>query len=217
MRKRKHIHFSEGRLISEAEAESCFKDGWKGIERAYGRELGIQVRKSIVKATCDYLNEARDEQSAPSQSETLKRIKRVSKAANELKSAFRVLDATSRAARELINGELRNLGRSDMIISQSEAARVVIACAHAKEKLKAASGYVQGEAWNRFIRELTKVLKNEGLPTGASHSLDDKSSPFVAFVKALQKGLPGNLRQHRADPSLGKAISRARRGQQRSD
>ncbi len=78
------------------------------------------------------------------------------------------------------------------------------------------AGCKAGEAWERWVLGLTKVCRENGLPSGVSHDpesarADGERSPFVSLVAVLMRELPRGLRRHDAsNTALAQAISRAR-------
>jgi Domain of unknown function (DUF5801) len=87
---------------------------------------------------------------------------------------------------------------------------LVVACDCALNDLSAARGY--DEAWGWWIRGLTRIAGEYGLPTGVSTELDKNGlpSPFVRLVQELDRYLPADARQRRSPAALAMAISRAR-------
>jgi hypothetical protein len=77
--------------------------------------------------------------------------------------------------------------------------------------------YKHGQLWNYWVYWLTIIVREHGLPYKARHDPDKRKvegSPFVLFLKELQKYVPEQCRQSTRieDDSLAKAIHRARRG-----
>ena len=71
-------------------------------------------------------------------------------------------------------------------------------------------GRSEGHGWKRWVRRLTALFASATLPTGARQDKPE-ASPFVAFVRELQKNLPAEFRRHtHSDAALAKAIGRAR-------
>jgi hypothetical protein len=73
----------------------------------------------------------------------------------------------------------------------------------------------EGQVWRRWIRDLSKIMKDNSLPASVRKDSDKsiKLSPFLVFVRELQKCLPEecNFPSH-SDRALAEAIVRARRG-----
>jgi hypothetical protein len=83
-------------------------------------------------------------------------------------------------------------------------------------------GYRGGEAWDQWIRDLTKIMRDHELPVGVSKGEDrsTEESPFVLLVVALQncECVPHKAHRHHLDFRKGKrkhalaqAILRARK------
>jgi hypothetical protein len=73
-----------------------------------------------------------------------------------------------------------------------------------------------GEAWNRWIVQLSDLAETNGFPTASSISrpkLDpEKPSPFVSVVDQLQASILEKYQRHRQSPvALAEAIKRARK------
>jgi hypothetical protein len=91
----------------------------------------------------------------------------------------------------------------------------VAACVKARQELhEEGDGNRVGEAWETWIRNLTEILKRNGLPTAARKDADksEKASKFVLFVEQLQGHFEERFRRgtHSTD-ALAVAIGRARR------
>jgi hypothetical protein len=76
--------------------------------------------------------------------------------------------------------------------------------------------YSEGDVWSIWVNELTIIMKDSGLPYEVRKDSDknknDTQSPFVMFIKELQKVLPDDFRKFtNSDYALAQAISRARR------
>jgi hypothetical protein len=73
----------------------------------------------------------------------------------------------------------------------------------------------EGEAWEKWIHELSAILDESGLPTTARKDSDKQKdcSPsfFVAFVRELQKCVPAACWRRRSDSALATAIGSARK------
>lgn len=77
--------------------------------------------------------------------------------------------------------------------------------------------YEHGFIWNWWIRALTIILKEHGLPYRARNDSDkqkgqkEEMSPFVRLVDKLQKCIPKSAQRSTAGPhALAKAVTRAR-------
>ena len=71
----------------------------------------------------------------------------------------------------------------------------------------------EGGAWEHWIRQLTIILREHDLPTGARKDKSGRASPFVSFVFELQSLLPRKLiRSQHSKSALAVSIHKARRG-----
>jgi hypothetical protein len=93
----------------------------------------------------------------------------------------------------------------------------VVACDKARQDLHEESDeHRLGEPWETWIRNLTEILKRNGLPTAARKDAtlnkSGRPSAFVLFVEELQKSFSEVFRRgtHSAG-ALTEAIGRARR------
>ena len=215
MRKREHIHISEGGLTSDDKVREWFAGGWEELEKAYGRELSPAIREKIIETVHEYTNRAHQEQNAPYRRDVLVYMKNLYQAAIAFKSALTNLGSgpESRAIIVLIQHQLRKLGGPKLDVSDFRARtnKFTIACSRASVDIQNRQGFVDGDAWRYLIRELSKILETAGLAVGASQ--ETGNSPFVALISAMQANLPGDLRRHdlAGRPSLAKGINRARR------
>jgi hypothetical protein len=76
------------------------------------------------------------------------------------------------------------------------------------------AGFRQGECWNNWIIQLSRIMEAEGLPRAVGKgSVDpEKISPFVRLVDKLQDCVPKAARRHtQSKGALAGAIYRARR------
>ncbi len=74
----------------------------------------------------------------------------------------------------------------------------------------------ESDVWNIWVNALTKIIKDSGLPHKIRKDSDknkhDIQSPFVIFIKELQKILPKKCRKFtQSEYALAQGISRARR------
>jgi len=69
---------------------------------------------------------------------------------------------------------------------------------------------IGGRAWRAWVRQLSEILQEHALPTGASKFASERSV-FVSLVSQLQNRLPAPYRRHfHSDQALAKAITDAR-------
>jgi hypothetical protein len=221
--KRSRISLSEAGQVRIDAIERDFQSHWGEIEKVYGPALSEDVRKSIVSAVQALINDGTLEQNALFATTASDRIREIRLSARQLKFSLNkraLSDHEERAISLQLGKEIKRLGppRSDLRETAIIAGRLVHACDRLLAKIAGGEGLEEGEAWKRFIRVMTAILKKADLPTGASQSRDkrsdDKPSPFVVLIAEIQKRLPPKIRRHdRADPlSLAKKINEARRG-----
>jgi hypothetical protein len=150
------------------------KADWQRIETAYGFLLPSKLRRKILEVTRKYLQEATLEKKSPTVSQAEDRVKAIKNAASIFRDA--VLRCPSNArdadlyARHLIckHARLPFLGGRDCLQNLAFQARwVPNACNLAMADLKglAKGNFREGEAWERWIRNLMKLMRRRKLPT----------------------------------------------------
>jgi hypothetical protein len=83
--------------------------------------------------------------------------------------------------------------------------------------LSAVPSWEEGAEWREWIRQLTQIMKDIGLPypvrkDAGSKSQSDKQSAFVHFVWGLQYCLPAGCARHmHSEAALADAIIEARK------
>jgi hypothetical protein len=84
-----------------------------------------------------------------------------------------------------------------------------------KDKDKKDQGFSKGEAWERWIVQLTSIAEKHGLPWRVRKDSDKQSvrpvSPFVKFVWELQQFVPKTHRLEHSRGAVAEAIVKARR------
>ena len=76
----------------------------------------------------------------------------------------------------------------------------------------AAHGFRQGESWELWVRDLTRVLKKSGFPTAVRSDDLGLKSHFTRLVLSLQELVPTKVRRFCSSAeAMGKAIERARK------
>jgi hypothetical protein len=191
---------------------------WKKIEKAYGRPIDSHLRRKIELATETLLTYCEIEQTAAPVAEVRQRIEKLLTTATAFQKTILNCNCSADAndfAVALIGKHLDEVSSHAWINSAlNTATDVVVGCIHALKALDETniSGRKPGEAWNHWVRQLTGVLKKQGLPTGAPKGSDKTSSdnpaPFVAFIEELQLRAT-NTKSH-SFVALTQAISRAR-------
>jgi hypothetical protein len=204
---------------------SLSDQNWMDIEKAYGQNLSIEIRQHIFDITNSFARFATIEQNAPPLSEAQQRLETLRQAA---KSMINVLDhRSSSVAIEYTDDLIAKWFNNQLItIPLSQGAdlnfevltyilgSLVSACEAAGKELEFWSTktvWKEGMAWKRWVTALTHLLDRHGLPIAAWVDDDDKLSPFVAFVRELQRSIPSQYRNStQSDGALRKAIQRAR-------
>jgi hypothetical protein len=211
-------------------------NSWERIEAAYGRELPTSVRDAILDATARFVDMASAEKGAGSALPGRIRIDRLRKLASNLlkeidkRNSFPP-EAPQFYADELIffhlqhpsgnNKDLHPSGWRELLAPvAADLSRFIAACDEAKREMqetKTPGYWPEGSAWNAWIVELIGIMKAHGLTTAAAMTVtkhsDDRYSPFVGFMRALQSCVPPDLqRSMDSDGALAEAIKRARRG-----
>jgi hypothetical protein len=102
-----------------------------------------------------------------------------------------------------------------------QAYEVMMAARLAREEVQVSPGFHERAAWRAMIVRLWKFAYSEGFPTTVNNSgikkskengIEEWTSPFVAFVRELQRSFPGGLAQFtHSDGGLAGAIIEATR------
>jgi len=196
---------------------------WSQIERAYGHKLPQQVRQRIWNAFSEFALWRAAESRAVSLTSVKKRISKARR------SIVRLVDELERPVpNDDLNSYVAVL-LADHGWAQQRLLEVLNKhrhiCDQAIKEIDLSSvefGYREGNAWNRFVRSLTRILEKSGLPVAASKGFDKsrsgQASPFVRLMKALpirgrtkQSGYSYHDRHSDDMAALAQAISRARK------
>lgn len=181
-------------------------------EAALGRKWTVNV----VDATRRYADYARVERKAPAIPAIQQWLENLGKAAAAVAAAC---DAPLHPLGKIIAradlGAHMPLGANLMKFAAT-ARSIAWAAPAAVSAMNDDAGCKAGMAWDRWVLDLTKVCRENGLPSGVSHDAesaraDGEQSPFVSLVGALMRELPRGLRRHDASyAALARAISIAR-------
>jgi len=205
---------------------SISNDDWSRIELAYGHAVPTTARDAIRAATFTFLLFVEVEQAARPISEARDRILQIKEGATAFqKAAFdnpqdsgwdsrvyadRLVNRYFDDARITHPERLRSLGRvmTSLIGACSEA------LAHLENPQN--HGRRRGEAWEKWVRDITDVIKANQLPIEVRKDTDKnatcKPSPFVALIRELQACIPeAHRKSTHSDIALSEAIARARR------
>jgi hypothetical protein len=212
------------RLLPTASAEkfpsdfSIKDDDWLAVERACGCSFPRKTRDEMQKVTRDFIYWASAETRAELLSTAQECILAWKGAADDFDRAlYGQPESDARSyARHLVTKYFidRRFRRTDLFQDLSGVLSDFIgACSHALNEDGASEdrGFRQGESWERWVRDLTKVLKENGFPTAVrTDDLGDKSR-FTWLVVSLQELVPAKVRRLCATRlAAGKAIQRAR-------
>ena len=75
-------------------------------------------------------------------------------------------------------------------------------------------GYREGDCWDQWVRQLTKIAQESKIPFAASKGSDKATtySAFILLVEAFQNCVPASARRHfHSKAALAAAINRARK------
>ena len=192
---------------------------WKQIELAIGKPLHAQIRNEILIATKKFLRLAEAESNTGLIADAISRAEGFRDAAStliEMKEDARVPISTRGYVDDLI--ALYGSG-IDLATFYEELKRYARGCEAALDDMNTASQetyWIDGWAWQLWIRELLEIAERYGLKTGVRKDSDkvknEKVSAFVRFVGALQNYIPDEHRRHIQSPNaLAGGISKARK------
>jgi len=211
-------------------------EDWGGIEDAYGRPILPEVRALIVAATNDSVRGASAENTGRMK-DALKRANLLHKRTKDLIDAidkrypgnvtayvddqmalsYALQNATK--FRKLLGIRMAPLAERKYVIEfLQDLNRFTSACELTLQELDHASQYnywPDGAAWDKWVRNLTRLAEASKLPTGVRKDVDKnrlgKASPFVELVCALQHHIPAEYVPKKAKNAIATAIGSARR------
>jgi hypothetical protein len=200
-------------------------DEWSALEEALGNlNLDVEIRGQIRTIVSRYFLEHDLEQKAPCFNDVLKRITKIKRAAEELQGLLSDersadIDSFIKAKIETAWGDYvyKFPRHSPIYALQSALDDALKGLAFGRYELEkdAAEVFADGAAWQKLVRDLRSLMRQRGLPCGASQdrtkARSDEGSAFSKFVMVLQKTFPdAALRRHNSDVfALAKAINRA--------
>ena len=208
---------------------------WQQIEKTYGRELSPEARGDVYEKTQEYVDCAEFEQNAEPVSDARDRINAIIKAARLLRSALEGGDRDadvyaltlikkhlwkqSGAEKQKEGDAIEMSFDKDLLLRNisSGARRLIFASQDALRELDDVKdqGFSKGEAWERWIVQLTSIAKKHHLPWRVRKDSDKQSarpiSPFVEFVWELQQFVPKTHRREHSRGAVAEAIAAARR------
>ncbi len=187
---------------------TAITDNWQRIEEAYNTSLSSGVRKEILDATSKFVLFEAAERTAEPRKNSAKWIEDCKKANEAFGRALTAGDSDAdRFAQYLVK---KNFAEGESAFSElvSHLPNLNAACDFALKELSDPSmpSFRKGRAWGRWIRELTKVSRNNSLPFGVSKD-EGRKSRFIDLVWELQKHVPAECRRHmQSKPALAKGI-----------
>lgn len=199
-------------------------DNWPQIEKEYGRKLSPDVRQHILKASTSFVYFEEFERTAPPVNEAAAYVSSIKSAANTLQKKLFGSSKSSSDARTYARSIIKQKFDDPRLIQSnnnlSDALHGVltsleVACMQALKEMENpnAAAHREGECWQNWIRSLTKITSENGLPYRVSKGSDksDNRSPFVRLITALHKCVSKEARRHHhSAQALAKAISDAR-------
>jgi hypothetical protein len=188
-------------------------DAWLKVELAYRTSIPVAARKRILAATAQLVLFEGPERLALPVSTALEHVRCWESLARGLFLALshHPTDASAVA----LAGVARALGGQEQLDAFNHSLVVLgDACRGAHAQLLADEPRSrQGTCWDRWVCELSTIMREAGLPTGAPSDQDPEApSAFVAFVAEMTLLLPPGARRHaHGVKGLAQAIARARR------
>jgi hypothetical protein len=200
---------------------------WQKLEASLGKPLPQQARESITMVTNWFLESAEAESHVGSMEDALKRVERLRTRAQSFHAAIEerpVDDPTRDYVDEILAEAYAHLNSDhtehEYVVELSvDLSRFLNACDLTLQQLEqdAQRNYwPKGGAWEHWIRQLTDILEEHHLPTGArkdkSKDKSGRASPFVSFVFEFQTLLPKKyIRSQHSKSALAVSIHNARR------
>jgi len=217
-------------LPRELRAAVFNEDERARVEEAYGQgELGEQLWKEIESATSLHTTFAPTEAQTPYVQDVLKRLDKLTTTAMAVRNAIYGAAVEDRLDP---NATLSNIydtffslqnAQSDLSVTnlyllyRDVLGALLALNNYLKSELQAeqiaGGGFPDGFMWDLWIVRLVGLLKAKKLPTGARHDSDKQKhpSPFVLFIRELQKCLPKSCQRHNhSADAISQAIDRAR-------
>jgi hypothetical protein len=176
---------------------------WATLEEAYRRPIET-VRQAILDSLREYAVLERAESGGVSTRAVDKQLVDIREHTKALLAALTATGDTALAAHDAIE-------QAGVDLERLRGSLIVLD--HAYDRMPDLRPHQKGDAWDAWVRGLSKICHDHDLPTGAAQDDDaeHKPSPFVAFVEKLQTFLPPRLRLHTySRVALAGAINRAR-------
>jgi hypothetical protein len=193
---------------------------WKKAEAAYGFALSDTIRGLIIKATNKFLAFEVFERNAKLLKPAIDVLKSIETASNKLRKQLSAAGGDAGAFAQSIikehffSARLRMEPHDQLFHAIEELmSSLSTACRQALPETDDLDPTVfrDGASWDDWIRELTQIANQNGLPTAApkAGSPEADFGPFARLVAALQKHLPQEARKH-TNSRLSAAIYAAR-------
>jgi len=201
--------------FQHAEALNITEKDWSRIEKAYQRALTDGQRKLILSVTVDFLIFVPGEAAAEAVRTVANEVGRVRKACKKFLDLYMQNINSNSQGSALISEKFKIHMRHKLFYRYLTS--YIDACDWALAEIKDPKnhGWRQGDMWNMWVKQLTTIAREGGLPHQARQDEDatkTRSSPFVMFVHELQKCIPlGFRRSTHSESALATAINRARR------
>jgi hypothetical protein len=188
---------------------------WAELEEALGRTLAKPIRDRIILETQSFYAAQPAESESLFLDDALSYIEKLKLEATKLRTTFRPQDSKKEATRRVVGREckIRNVkpGLAQLDAIENVLTSLINASSAAQKSLENIPDVKEGDAWNHLILSVRAFFRQNGLPAGASQESSAGSpSRFVAFVKALQKHFPQEMRRydHSTDVALATQINR---------
>jgi hypothetical protein len=197
------------------------RSDWQRIQDSFGVRLGPTHRAEITVFANDYFFAHELERSAPFAADGIAWLRKLRLSLNQALSIMRKKPDTPYLEREAEDYARVNMvalfrkyrgeaswtwGQILDVVAQLERASSDVL--QDFETLK--DGFKEGSAWNLLVFRLTELADKNHFPSRVAKG--GRSSPFVKFMRELQKTFPEKFRKHlHSDTALAQAILRARR------
>jgi hypothetical protein len=209
---------------------------WGDLEKTLRNPIPAETRKRICEVTSKYLTDAQAERNAVFAGDYKKKLTEVKRLASRLeKLLFRgttdLDDQVAGAALAGLDESIPPMDDDPAVLKvlraepyvetgtsafESALQRVASNCSTEINR-RHLPGFKEHNAWDVWIGALLAILREARLPHGvATTSYEDKDSPAVRFVHALQRLFWQPLRRHNASlNALAKAMMAARANKKR--
>jgi hypothetical protein len=208
--------------VADAEVFRPKRTDWERIQNAFGVRLGPTERAEVIYFVNDYFYVHELERRAPFAGDAIAWLKKLRASLQQVLNLMRrkadtaplLLEAEDYARDNLVvllrakSGPRWTWGNKVSFVAQLEHA-----CGKVIQDFETIEGgFKEGSAWKILITRLTEFAARNNFPFLAGKG--GRTSPFVKFVRELQKTFPKAYRKHlQSDDALAEAISKARRRQ----